>query len=197
MPPELVQRVLVAVLNDDRQAEGMALRELRIFRHGHFKRTAANRPVEDRFFEKIVWGMSPCWYWCGTIHKLGYGLFSAMGESKAHRVSWILHNGPIPDGLMVLHKCDVRCCVRPDHLFLGTQTDNMRDMMVKGRGKTNPQYGEDNHFSKLTTADVAEMRRIRAETGMPYWKLAEMFGVVTMTAQRACVGTSWRTINAN
>src|SRR5581483_2532675 len=193
MDPALVKRLVSAQGSGDREAEGVAMRAVvRSFRGPFRQRGTKVRPLIERFYEKIAFGMSDCWYWCGAMHKLGYGLMNADGETKAHRVSWILHSGPIPAGLMVLHKCDVRCCVNPDHLFLGTQTDNMRDMMSKGRGKQTPMYGEQNAQSKLTAADVAEMKRIRAETGMPYWKLAQMFGVVTMTAQRACVGTSWR-----
>ena len=149
------------------------------------------RTTLQRFLEKLVFGVSECWFWRGALHKLGYGLMNAIGESKAHRVAYRLFVGQIPEGLDVLHKCDVRNCVNPDHLFVGTHAENMADMVSKGRSQNRPQYGEENPRSKLTADQVEEMRRIRAETGMPYHKLAAMFGVVTMTAQRACVGTSW------
>lgn len=177
----------------DRFAEARAIYALSRQWRGKFKGGGpGNRKLYDRFIEKVAFGMCDCWFWTGTLHKLGYGLMNVDGiVQKAHRVSWTIHNGAIPDGLMVLHRCDVRSCVNHNHLFLGTQTDNMQDMMAKGRGVTNPRFGEQNKQSKLTASQVTEMRRLRSEFGTPYWKLAEMFGVVTMTAQRACVGTSW------
>lgn len=85
--------------------------------------------------------LGPCWVWTGTVPKQpGYGRFNT-GIKLAgrwvivnvHRYSWELHHGPVPAGLWVLHRCDNRPCVRPDHLFLGTATDNNRDMVAKGR----------------------------------------------------------------
>ncbi len=76
-----------------------------------------------------------CWIWTGARYALGYGAFGPKGTGAmgAHRYSWILAHGEIPTGMLVLHKCDVRCCVNPDHLFLGTQKDNIADMIAKGR----------------------------------------------------------------
>jgi hypothetical protein len=73
---------------------------------------------------------SGCWLWDGWVNGRGYGRF---GKGLAHRISWELHRGPIPAGMNICHKCDVPPCVNPDHLFLGTQTDNMRDCARKGR----------------------------------------------------------------
>lgn len=87
-------------------------------------------PLLESFFEKIVYGLSECWYWRGSLEEFGYG---RLQSKRAHRLSWTLFNGEIPKGLYVLHKCDIRNCVNPDHLFLGTQIDNMRDMVKKGR----------------------------------------------------------------
>ena len=148
-------------------------------------------PIIARFLDKLCFGMSECWLWRGSRDGLGYGHFS---EGRAHRVSWLLFKGPIPDGMKVLHKCDVRNCVNPEHVFLGTQADNIQDMLKKGRQRTVPKFGEDNPMSKLTAAQVREMRNLRRETGMSAKRIAERFGVSTMTAHRAINKTSWSKI---
>lgn len=75
-----------------------------------------------------------CWEWTGSTIPKGYGQFRYDGDNElAHRISWAIANGPIPDGVMVCHHCDNRICVRPDHLFLGDAFDNMQDMVAKGR----------------------------------------------------------------
>lgn len=75
-----------------------------------------------------------CWNWTGFINPKGYGQLSFKRRTvRAHRLAWALAYGPIPDGLCVCHRCDNRRCVRPDHLFIGTNLDNMRDMVAKGR----------------------------------------------------------------
>lgn len=92
----------------------------------------------DRFDDKVVRiPESGCHIWIADTN-FGYGLFKFEGKtSKAHRVSWILNNGPIPDGLQVRHRCDVRCCVNPHHLELGTQRDNENDKIARGRNQRN------------------------------------------------------------
>lgn len=146
----------------------------------------------QRFFEKIVFGMSECWYWRGGLHKLGYGLFAAIGEHKAHRVSYRLFNGSIPNGMDVLHKCDVRNCVNPEHLFAGTHTDNMRDMVSKGRARCVPQPGENHPMSKLTAVQVEEIRRRYAAGGISMRKLGTEFGVGAMNICRIVNNQMWR-----
>ena len=82
---------------------------------------------------------SGCWMWTGGANDKGYGLYRTRTKTNlprtVHRLAWIFHKGEIPHGLYVCHKCDVRCCVNPNHLFLGTQRDNLRDMVRKGRGR--------------------------------------------------------------
>lgn len=100
--------------------------------------------------------MSGCHLWTGTEN---YGVLSVSGTPYfAHRLSWVIYNGAIPDGMNVLHRCDVSCCVNPQHLFLGTQLDNVRDMDAKGRRKSNPTRGERHPRHKLTKHDVLAIR---------------------------------------
>lgn len=111
-----------------------------------------------RFYSKVE-KTDGCWLWVGARGGNGYGVFAVGGDLvKAHRFAYLLERGPIRAGLRVLHRCDVRRCVNPDHLFLGTQSDNLRDMVAKGRHRPNPRRGERHHGARLTTADVIAIR---------------------------------------
>jgi HNH endonuclease len=96
------------------------------------------KTLDERFWSKVRKGPD-CWLWFGSCDPRGYGRlgkpYGADGVAyiPAHRLSWLLHYGPIPEGLGVLHRCDIRECVRPDHLFLGTNAVNMADKVAKGR----------------------------------------------------------------
>ena len=114
-------------------------------------------PMEDRLANYMPVPEAGCWLWQGTTGSKGYGLIKiAKRMDGAHRASWRLHRGPIPDGLSVLHKCDTRSCINPEHLFLGTHDENMKDMVSKGRSIRNP--GELNGASKITAEDVISIR---------------------------------------
>jgi hypothetical protein len=149
-------------------------------------------------FARIAFGMTDCWHWTGALNHLGYGLFASARkyygcpEIHAHRISWWVHNGPIPGGLRVLHRCDVRSCVNPSHLFLGTQADNVADMVAKGRNRTVSLGGERNGMARLTFRQVEAMRAAFAG-GESQRSIALRFGVSAMTAHRALRGKSWRT----
>lgn len=94
-----------------------------------------------RFYASVEQTPS-CWHWRGGKYRNGYGKISARGACRlAHRVSYELHRGVIPQGLQVLHACDNRRCVNPAHLFLGTQSDNLRDCVAKGRWVTHARKG--------------------------------------------------------
>lgn len=94
--------------------------------------------LSERFYKKISPDPnSGCWLWIGAAFNHGYGQMRINGKIKsAHRASWEIHNGDIPNDLFVCHKCDVKLCVNPDHLFLGTNSDNMKDMNDKKRHGT-------------------------------------------------------------
>lgn len=97
---------------------------------------AAKPSLEDRFWPRVQ-KTDGCWLWTGPKNQFGYGHMNSGryhgNVRSSHRVSWLIHFGPIPPGLFVLHRCDNPPCVRPDHLFLGTQSDNLADMRAKGR----------------------------------------------------------------
>lgn len=102
------------------------------------------RPLAERFWEKVR-KTKTCWLWTAARHDTGYGQIGIGGfrskPRRAHRVSWEMKHGPIPKGLLVLHKCDIRACVRPSHLFLGTHKSNTQDAMKKGRLAVGVRHG--------------------------------------------------------
>ena len=118
-----------------------------------------------------------CWVWIGGRRNGRYGDFAVGHPNKhmlAHRFSWTLHNGPVPTGLHVLHKCDNPPCVNPDHLFLGTAADNARDKVSKGRQSR--VQGERHHNAKLCVSKVQDIRR-ECATGTTQREAAKKYGV--------------------
>ena len=134
------------------------------------------KSVEGRFWEKVdIRGEDDCWNWLASVNKGGYGRFGFNGkQQKAHRVSWMLHNGDIPEGMHVLHICIAnRRCVNPDHLYLGTDQDNMDDKVNQGR----VPKGEAHYKAKLTDEEVIEIRKKYIPWKYPLRKLAREYGV--------------------
>jgi hypothetical protein len=131
-----------------------------------------------------------CWEWIGQSLVSGYGRMRFDGTyQSSHRISWQMHYGSIPKGLNVLHKCDNRLCVNPEHLFLGTQQDNMIDMVTKGRG--NPPRGKFHTFAKLTEEQVIEIYK-RAKNGDGLTALARNFNVHMTTVFDIKTQRTWK-----
>ena len=147
-----------------------------------------------RFWEKVK-RRSPdeCWPWMAYIRPDGYGRFrTKVGMMLSHRVSWELTNGPIPHGMYICHSCDTPECCNPDHLFLGTQRDNVRDCMKKGR-----RYdcrGENNSGAKLTKIDVLAIKHWLKDARWTQKKIAGLFGVCLATINRINTGVSWKNL---
>lgn len=141
-------------------------------------------------FWSFVLKSEGCWIWTGWKKNGRYGTFSLSGKHiQAHRLSWEWANGPIPEGLCVLHRCDNPACVNPDHLFLGTHADNMRDMIAKGRRKFAPPTGTAHWRAKLDPDKVRIIRRWRGSRTAE--STAEAFGVSHATIEDVWAGRTW------
>lgn len=158
------------------------------------RRCARTRSLADRFWSKVSVDDGGCWEWQGSRDHFGYGVLSGsriQSSVKAHRVSWELHNERIPDGQWVLHHCDNPPCVRPDHLYVGTATDNARDRASRQRGRENQQSGRANPNAKVTEDDV---RAIIAELGrgVTQMEIARRFGIKQPQVSRIARRVTWR-----
>ncbi len=135
--------------------------------------------------------LGPCWLWRDSPNSAGYGRISHdHNRDYAHRISWFLHYGEIPDGLFVLHKCDVRLCVRPDHLFLGDDLANMVDMWEKGRARPVWRTNGISHAAKLVPSQVREIRGLLSSGELPS-TIGRRYHVHPDTIRKIAKGRSW------
>lgn len=149
----------------------------------------------ERFWAKVEKG-SACWLWTGAVNTSGYGV---MGDYRgwrelAHRYSYQIHIGPIRVGHYVCHRCDVRACVHPDHLFEGTPKENNLDALKKGRNLS--WLGGENHpAARFTELQAREILR-RAKAGEKQVDLAVEFGVSSTTISSLVRGLRWRCLHS-
>lgn len=163
------------------------------------------RPLEERFWEKVdkSGGPDACWPWTGGTMRGGYGVVVADGGRpllRAHRVAYVLQNGPLRDDEKVLHKCDNPPCQNGRHLVRGTQLQNVHDAKAKGRLATGDRHGtrlhpgccagENNGAAKLDAARVQRIRELHAR-GATLREIADEVGVSRNAVNRVTLGKAW------
>lgn len=151
------------------------------------------REVRERFEEKIFYSPDGCWYWTGAPNAKGYGTLNVrFGDQaknlRAHRVSYWLHKGDIPDDLMVCHSCDNRLCCNPSHLFLGSALDNNRDSSQKGRRKH--LIGSRTSCAKFTEDEVKHILTLKGQASAT--EIAKHYHVHRSTISHIWLGTNWK-----
>lgn len=144
----------------------------------------------NRFLNKIIIDANNCWLWTGYIGNERYGRFKVKGKMlRAHRFSYQYYKGDIPPGLYVLHKCDIPKCVNPEHLFLGTPYDNMKDMRLKGREIK--AKGINASKAKLSEEQVRDIR-VKLSKGISLQELSKEFKVAYNAIRFIKLGLSWK-----
>lgn len=165
------------------------------------------KPTTEQRFWSHVNKTDTCWLWTGSKRHKGYGAFvwaenGLVVQGRAHRYSWELVNGRIPEGLCCLHKCDTPACVRPDHLWIGTKADNNCDMVSKGRhvpggthcgGSGKWERGASHHNARLTQDIVSAIRSDHAE-GMGYIRLGRKYGISMTCARKVVKKITWNSV---
>lgn len=153
-------------------------------------RNTRKRPIEDRFWEKVkVSGTDDCWEWQGTPDRHGYGRINTSSPNVksifAHRLSYQIANGEIPDGMVIMHACDNPSCVNPRHLSAGSQSDNLQDAAIKNRMCKHGQRA-------ISEKDAEEIRRQLSQGKLLQREIAEMFGVSRETITGINIGKTYK-----
>ena len=149
----------------------------------------------ERFWDKVS-KSEGCWNWIASKYPCGYGAINIRRKCfGAHRMSWLIHHGDIPDDCEVCHYCDDPSCVRPDHLYVATHAQNIKDMHSKGRGVYSPNFppppkGELNWKSRFKTEDILEMRSL-SERGVSQRNIAILFKTSHPVIGRIIRRESW------
>lgn len=151
-----------------------------------------------KFLKRILIDENGCWLYQGYLMRnklgMGYGWVYFRGKNRgAHRASWMIHYGEIPDKMFVCHKCDVTHCINPEHLFLGTAKDNVHDMIKKGRNAPSAfkgKNGEKNTSAKLKVEQVITIKKLLNEK-VSFSKIANIYNVSKSTIGSIKSGKNW------
>lgn len=175
------------IINND-MMNAQRLAERRSFKRSEKRGIAMSKlSVRERFFTKVKRMESGCHEWQSWVLPNGYGQFSYQGKPHyAHRIAYLLHHGEIPEGAYILHNCDNRKCVNPEHIWAGTFDENMQDMVNKGRQAA----GTKNFHAKLKPEQVIA---IRSAIGT-HREIAECYGVTQGLISMIRSGKIWRTV---
>lgn len=140
-----------------------------------------SKPIEERLIRKIELTPDGCWRWTGVHNQFGYGMIRMDGKLQGvHRISWETFRGPVPDGLEIAHKCDVRDCINPEHLFAATHLENMVDMCEKGRhAHASHTIGHKKAYEIREDAKSMSMIKVAEKHGVTYSAVWDIVHFVT------------------
>jgi len=153
------------------------------------------KTLEEIFDNYTIDKTTNCWNWNRAIDSSGYGAVKYCGKKhNVHRLVWMLLHDNLEKGICVCHKCDNRKCINPDHLFIGTQSDNMKDCVNKGRYFSNVIRGEKNSWSKLSSKQVIEIRQLKESKKISNKEIAKQYKVGYTAISKIIRGENWKHI---